>query len=32
VCGSAGHSIIAARMCGQIVLMLSDALPHLHTL
>ena len=32
VCGSAGQGIIAAGMCGQTVLMLSDALSHLHTL
>ena len=31
-CGSAGQSIIAAGMCGQTVLMVSDALSHLHTL
>ena len=30
VCGSAGQGIIAAGMCGQTVLMLSDALSHLH--
>ena len=32
VCGSAGQGIVAAGMCGQTVLMVSEALSHLQLL